>query len=175
MARVRTRLFNFRTHRKIVVVDGLVGFTGGVNVTDDESAEARGARAWRDTHVRIEGAAVRWLQLVFLEDWGYASGQAPTDAAYFPEVPDDGIHPVQILSSGPDEPWNAIHKLYFAAITSARHRVLCATPYFVPDEAMLSALSPPPRCAGSTCASWSNPGAATRAWSRRRGGRTSPT
>jgi cardiolipin synthase len=141
LARVRTRLFNFRTHRKIVVVDGVVGFTGGVNITDEESAAARGPRAWRDTHVRIEGAAVRWLQLVFLEDWGYASGHAPTDAAYFPEVPDDGTHPVQILASGPDEPWNAIHKLYFAAIASARDRVLCATPYFVPDEAMLTALT----------------------------------
>ncbi len=140
LARLRPRLFNFRTHRKIVVVDGTVGFTGGVNVTDDESFAARGAQAYRDTHVRIEGAAVRWLQLVFLEDWSYATGQAPTAAPYFPEVPDDGAHPVQILASGPDEPWQAIHKLYFSAIASARERVLVATPYFVPDEAILTAL-----------------------------------
>jgi cardiolipin synthase len=141
LARLRLRLFNFRTHRKIVVVDGAVGFTGGVNVHDEESAAARGARAWRDTHVRIEGAVVRWLQLVFLENWSYATGQGPTGPAYFPEVPDEGAHPVQILASGPDEPWRAIHKLYFAAIAMARERVLVATPYLVPDEAMLTALT----------------------------------
>jgi cardiolipin synthase len=84
---------------------------------------------------------VRWLQLVFLEDWSYATGQAFTDAAYFPDTLDDGPHPVQILASGPDEPWQAIHKLYFAAIASARSRVLVSTPYLVPDEAMLTALA----------------------------------
>ncbi len=140
LARLRPRLFNFRTHRKIVVVDGTVGFTGGVNITDDESVARNGLRAYRDTHVRLEGAAVRWLQLVFLEDWSYATGQAPTDPPYFPELPDDGAHPVQILASGPDEPWQAIQKLYFSAIASARDRVLVTTPYFVPDEAMLTAL-----------------------------------
>jgi cardiolipin synthase len=140
LARLRLRLFNFRTHRKIVVVDGVVGFTGGVNVTDDESVAASGTRAFRDTHVRIEGAAVRWLELVFLDNWSYATGQGFADNAYFPEVPDDGARPVQILASGPDEPWQAIHKLYFAAIALSRARVLVATPYFVPDEAMLTAL-----------------------------------
>jgi cardiolipin synthase len=141
LARLRPRLVNFRTHRKMVVVDGVKGFTGGINITDEESAAASGARAWRDTHVGLDGAAVRWLQLVFLEDWSYATGGAPTDAAYFPEVPDDGAIPVQIVASGPDEPWQTIHKLYFAAIAAARTRVLVATPYFVPDDAMLTALS----------------------------------
>ena len=140
LARLRPRLVNFRTHRKIVVVDGVTGFTGGVNITDDESVNVSGTRAYRDTHLVLEGAAVRWLQLVFLEDWSYATGQAPTDAPYFPDVPNDGAFPVQILASGPDEPWQAIQKLYFAAIASAQTRVLIATPYFVPDEAMLMAL-----------------------------------
>jgi cardiolipin synthase len=140
LARLRPRLVNFRSHRKIVVVDGVTGFTGGVNITDQESVAASGARAWRDTHLGLEGAAVRWLQLVFLEDWSYATGQAFTDAAYFPAIADDGAYPVQILASGPDEPWQAIHKLYFAAIASARSRVLVSTPYFIPDEAILTAL-----------------------------------
>jgi cardiolipin synthase len=140
LARLRPRLVNFRTHRKIVVVDGIKGFTGGINISDQESVAASGARAWRDTHLGFEGAAVRWLQLVFLEDWSYATGQSFSDAAYFPAVPDDGAYPVQILASGPDEPWHAIQKLYFAAIASARSRVLVSTPYFVPDEAMLTAL-----------------------------------
>jgi len=139
LARLRPRMVNFRTHRKIVVVDGNLGFAGGINVTDDECAAACGARAFRDTHMRLDGAAVRWLQLVFLEDWSYATGSAPTDAAYFPEI-DEGPHAVQILSSGPDEPWQAIQKLYFSAITCARDRVLVTTPYFVPDEPVLTAL-----------------------------------
>ncbi|MFT3769170.1 MAG: cardiolipin synthase [Minicystis sp.] len=138
--RFRARLVNFRTHRKIVVVDGRVGFTGGINVTDDQCASATGARAFRDTHLRFDGDAVRWLQLVFLEDWSYATGSAPTDGAYFPETQGEGPYAVQILSSGPDEPWQAIHKLYFSAITSARRRVFVTTPYFVPDEAMHTAL-----------------------------------
>jgi cardiolipin synthase len=141
LARLRPRLVNHRTHRKIVVVDGVIGFTGGINVADTESVAASGARAWRDTHMSFEGAAVRWLQLVFLEDWSYATGSAPTDDAYFPECADDGPIPLQILASGPDEPWSTIHKLYFAAIAGARERVLVATPYFVPDEAMLTALT----------------------------------
>jgi len=99
----------------------------------------RGARAYRDTHLRFEGSAVRWLQLVFLEDWSYAAGSAPTGAEYFPDAP-EGPHAMQILASGPDEPWHAIHKLYFAAIAAAEKRVLVATPYFVPDEAMLTVL-----------------------------------
>jgi cardiolipin synthase len=137
--RLKPRHVNFRTHRKIVVVDGAVGFTGGVNITDEERVSMIGPRAYRDTHLRLEGDAVRWLQLVFLEDWSYATGGAPTDAAYFPEV-EAGPHSVQILSSGPDEPWHAIHKLYFSAIAGARERVLVTTPYFVPDEPILTAL-----------------------------------
>lgn len=138
--RLRPNYVNFRTHRKIVVVDGVVGFTGGINVTDDQCAAASGARSFRDTHLRVEGDAVRWLQLVFLEDWAYAAGAVPTDDAYFPPATGGGAHAVQILASGPDEPWHAIHKLYFAAIAGARTRVLVTTPYFVPDEAMLTAL-----------------------------------
>lgn len=140
LPRLRPRHVNFRTHRKIVVIDGVVGFTGGINVTDDERPSQRGHRAYRDTHLRFEGDAVRWLQLVFMEDWSYATGSAPTDHAYFPEACGDGPHAVQILSSGPDEPWQAIQKLYFSAITSAQQRVLVTTPYFVPDEPMLTAL-----------------------------------
>ena len=137
----RPRHVNFRNHRKIVVVDGDVGFTGGVNITDDESERASGPRAYRDTHLRVEGDAVRWLQLVFLEDWSYAVGSAPTDAAYFPPATGAGPHSAQILSSGPDEPRQAIQKLYFSAIAAARDRVLVTTPYFVPDEPMLTALT----------------------------------
>ena len=139
LARLRPRMVNFRTHRKIVVVDGKVGFTGGLNITDTESPAASGPRAFRDTHQRLEGAVVRWLDLVFLEDWHHATGHAPTDPKYFPDST-PGDHVVQILSSGPDQPLMAIQKLYFSAICGAHARVWITTPYFVPDEAMLAAL-----------------------------------
>ncbi len=136
---VGRRWLNFRTHRKIVVVDGKVGFCGGINVHDDENLEVTGAEAWRDTHLRIEGNAVRGLQRTFLEDWAFATGAAPVASAYFPEEP-PGQHAVQIVASGPDGDAFSIAKVYFAAVATARERVWLTTPYFVPDEALLAAL-----------------------------------
>lgn len=139
--RLRPGSINFRTHRKIVVCDGHVGFTGGMNVCDEHSAAASDKAAWRDTHVRIDGPPVGWLQRVFLEDWYFATGGGPTHAVYFPCDEAERNGPcVQIVSSGPDHDWYAIHKLYFTAISAARRRVLVSTPYFVPDDAILTAL-----------------------------------
>ncbi len=137
---LRPRLINFRNHRKIVVCDGRVGFTGGINVSNLHTSEHSGEKAWRDTHLRIVGAAVRGLQLLFLEDWHFATGRAPTEEKYCPVLTPKGEHLVQVLGSGPDEQNNPIHKVYFTTIASARERVLVTTPYFVPDEAILMAL-----------------------------------
>lgn len=135
----RARFFNFRTHRKIVVVDGRVGFTGGVNWAACHSVRASGAAAWRDTHVLLEGGVVASLQRTFLENWVYSKGDSPTTRRYFPELP-DGPELVQILRSGPDRDVFPIHAFYFSAIATARERVLLTTPYLVPDEAILTAL-----------------------------------
>jgi cardiolipin synthase len=141
LARFRPGLINFRTHRKIVVCDGRVGFTGGINVCDDHSEATVGHEAWRDTHVRIEGLPVVWLQSVFLEDWHFAAGGGPTSEAYFPGDDSPASGPwVQIVASGPDHDLYGIHKFYFSAIASARERVLVTTPYFVPDEPIHAAL-----------------------------------
>lgn len=143
--RLRRPLPNFRTHRKIAVCDGLVGFTGGMNISDDQSRSAAGPRAWRDTHLRIEGAAVHGLQLTFLEDWAFATGRGDRAPSlqrllpYFPQAP-RGSHRVQIVASGPDQDVHAIEAFYFAAITGARERVWITTPYFVPDESLVAAL-----------------------------------
>jgi cardiolipin synthase len=138
---LRSGLVNFRTHRKIVVCDGEVGFTGGINVTDVHTARVSGADAWRDTHARIEGAAVQGLQRLFLEDWNFATGEKDNLPAYFPAGSADGDYIVQVLGSGPDHKLFPIHKVYFAAIAAADRRVLITTPYFVPDEAVLMALT----------------------------------
>ena len=134
------RLFNFRNHRKIVVCDGCVGFTGGVNVTDDENGAVDAKTAWRDTHMRLEGPCVSWLQLVFLEDWAYATGNSPQNDGNFPQQPETEGPLVQIIDSGPDKEIEAIKAAYFTAINAAQKRVLVTSAYFVPDEAVLFAL-----------------------------------
>jgi cardiolipin synthase len=157
-SRIRSRL-DFRNHRKIVVCDGVVGFTGGVNISDDylpavpgkkpaadiirdARKEQKGhADPWRDTHVKITGDAVRWMQLTFLDDWYYTTGYAARDKEYFPAQTRTGQHLVQVVASGPDRDVEPIQKLYFAAIASSRDRVYVTTPYFVPDDAILTALT----------------------------------
>ena len=157
-SRIRSRV-DFRNHRKILVCDGTIGFTGGVNISDDYLPRVGGRRPigqsivdakkervghadpWRDTHCRLEGDAVRWLQLTFLDDWYYATKFAARDKDYFPAQVRTGEHLVQIVSSGPDREIEPIQKLYFAAIASARDRVYVTTPYFVPDDAVLTALT----------------------------------
>lgn len=138
---IRRRRADFRSHRKILVCDGRVGFTGGMNVADAETAEFSGGLAWRDTHLRIEGSAVRVLQRVFAEDWCYATDtEIPSNDIYFPPPATTGGEIVQIVASGPDLDAFAIHKVFFAAINRAETRVWLTTPYFVPDDAILSAL-----------------------------------
>jgi cardiolipin synthase len=143
LTRWRPRMTNFRTHRKIAIVDGSRGFTGGMNISDVHTAEHHGASAWRDTHIELHGAAVRGLQVVFFEDWHYAAGTVPSIERYLPSdaVPSNDARIVQVLSSGPDENLDAIHKLFFASIAGAGSRVLLTTPYFVPDEATFHALT----------------------------------
>ena len=135
---------NYRTHRKIVVCDGRVGFTGGVNITDEEDKRTN-PDAYHDVHLRIEGSAVRWLQTTFLEDWTYATGEDPrgmddTMAAMLPQL-EAGDIPVQIVTSGPDNALEAIHRMHVEAIHSATHRAWLTTPYFVPGEPALMALT----------------------------------
>ncbi|HTM22581.1 MAG TPA: cardiolipin synthase [Kofleriaceae bacterium] len=138
---LRSRRADFRTHRKILVCDGRVGFTGGMNIVDSHSAELSDDY-WRDTHLRIEGAAVWAMQRVFCEDWVFVSGAMPPCVEELVPADDPSApHIVQIVSSGPDAGGFAIHKAYFTAINEARERVWITTPYFVPDEPMLAAMT----------------------------------
>lgn len=131
---------NFRTHRKIVVVDGRVGFTGGMNVDDVHDERVVGDAAWRDLHLELRGDAVAALQLLFLEDWCFSTGTLPAIEGLLPPRGGQGAGVVQVVASGPDHPWFAIYKQWMEAIASARRRVWLCTPYFVPDEAMLQVL-----------------------------------
>lgn len=129
----RAATINLRNHRKLMVVDGRIGFCGGINVGDVFVG-------WRDVHLRIDGPVVADLQKIFVEDWYFAARQDLTAAAFFPEIAKTGGSIVQVVESGPDERVESIHRLVFGAIASARRTVWITTPYFVPDRAVLVAL-----------------------------------
>ncbi|HEY1958888.1 MAG TPA: cardiolipin synthase [Polyangiaceae bacterium] len=133
--------FQLRNHRKIVIVDGRVGFLGGINVGDEYDESVSKRDAFRDTHACIEGSAVRELQFTFLEDWHFSTSRVVRDKGLFPP-PAAGEHEAAIIvPSGPDQEWEAIEHVYFTAITQADERIQLTTPYFVPDEPVRIALS----------------------------------
>ncbi|MEO5676635.1 MAG: cardiolipin synthase [Usitatibacter sp.] len=136
---------NFRTHRKIAICDGRVGFLGGINMHDPATATRSGKDAWRDQHASITGEPVRKLQRLFLENWTYSGGsfrlshKAMPD--YFPSAQPGGKGvPVQILASGPDDESAPLHAFFLAALATARRRAWIETPYLIPDEPLESAL-----------------------------------
>jgi cardiolipin synthase A/B len=136
---------NFRSHRKIAICDGIVGFLGGMNVHDPASATRSGKDAWRDQHAMIVGEPVRKMQRHFLENWTYAGGRfeitKETVASYFPSAKNQGAGvPVQIIASGPDDETAPLHAFFLAAISTARRRLWIETPYLIPDEPLESAL-----------------------------------
>lgn len=129
---------NNRNHRKIVIMDGKFGFTGGMNVGD---VYAGRGEPWQDLHARIQGPVVYSLQEVFCQDWYHATGEYLVSEHYFPVLADAGDICAQFLASGPaDERWQAIHTVLFAAMNLACQRIWIETPYFVPDRPILMAL-----------------------------------
>lgn len=130
---------NLRNHRKVVVIDGAIGFTGGINISDTEH-EALRKDAFHDLHLRMDGEAVHWLQLAFAEDWAYASGRPPEGASLWPALAAGPIR-TQVLPAGPDSPWEPIHRVMLGALHGGRRRIWLATPYFVPGEAARMAMT----------------------------------
>ncbi|MEX0716182.1 MAG: cardiolipin synthase [Planctomycetaceae bacterium] len=132
--------FNLRNHRKIVVVDGRVGFTGGMNIGDEYLGRDPSVGYWRDTHLRIEGPVVLQLQGLFAENWRFATGEALTDPKLFPEPEADGPVLAQLIPGEPTSELSALYNLTFAALNEARERVTLTTSYFVPFAALSTAL-----------------------------------
>lgn len=133
---------NLRNHRKIVVCDGKVGFFGGLNIGEEYLGRRKRFPHWCDAHLKISGPSVWDLQRVFVEDWDFATGELVLGEDYFPNMPEENGSAAQIVPAGPDQDkeMNAIHHLYFSAITLAKRRLWIATPYFVPDQAIRTAL-----------------------------------
>ncbi|MBK1829958.1 cardiolipin synthase [Verrucomicrobiaceae bacterium R5-34] len=141
---------NFRNHRKIVIVDGAVGFVGGLNVGDEYLGLHPELTPWRDSHVKVSGPVVTYLQIPFVEDWHWATGEwletldwNPVDKAIVnetsPEIDPQGVSAI-CVPSGPSDDVQTCNLFYQAAINAAEKRIWLSTPYFVPDESFIHAL-----------------------------------
>jgi cardiolipin synthase len=138
----RVHTISYRNHRKIAVIDGRIGHTGGLNIGAQHLDPGPRFDHWRDTHLRLEGASVLALQGVFAIDWTNATREHLLGPGYFPPpagFTDDRL-PVQLCLSGPDSEWRAIRQQYFAMIVGARKRVRVQTPFFILDETVMEAL-----------------------------------
>lgn len=136
---------NYRNHRKVVVVDGKIGYTGGINIRNDHLGLDKKLKPWRDTHIRVEGAGVYALQNIFLDDWRYCKNDNTPlrlylENGYFPSPSIKGNATTQLVTSGPDSAVPKILETYVKMITNAKKRVYIQTPYFIPDDVFISAL-----------------------------------
>ncbi len=132
---------NYRNHRKIAIIDGEKAFTGGLNIGDEYKGLVKKYGFWRDIHSMLEGESVDYFQIRFMVDWHFAYGERlPFEQRYFPHKPIVGNTGVQVVSSGPDSTWAAIHQGYFKMITNAKKNIYLQTPYLIPDDSILEAL-----------------------------------
>ena len=131
---------NNRTHRKVLVVDGKVGFTGGVGIADVWDGHAQDPDHWRDTHFRAEGPVVAQMQAVFMDNWIKVTGEVLHGPEYFPPLEKRGESTAQMFSSSPEGGSESMQLMYLLAITAAAHSIHLSSAYFVPDDLSLKAL-----------------------------------
>jgi cardiolipin synthase len=131
---------NNRTHRKVLVVDGALGFTGGVGIADQWNGQAQDKDHWRDTHFRVEGPVVAQMQAVFMDNWIKATGRVLHGELYFPALLPQGEQPAQMFSSSPTGGSESMHLMYLMAITAAQESIVLSSSYFVPDSLAVDAL-----------------------------------
>lgn len=136
---------NYRNHRKIIVVDGLVGYTGGFNIAD-RYVDGLKWGSWRDTHIRLEGSAVLGLQKNFLMDWFFVKRELIEDAVFYPEQEKKGDSLTQIVISGPDMAWESMMQIFAKAFMEAKKRIYIESPYFLPPESLITALQTAALC-----------------------------
>ena len=125
---------NNRTHRKILVVDGRVGYTGGVGIADEWRGNAQDQDHWRDTHFRLEGPAVAQMQAAFMENWIEITGKVLHGEAYFPELPKAGKHLAQVFVASPGGGGESMQLMYLLSIAAAQRTLRLSAAYFVPDD-----------------------------------------
>ncbi|MDB5842043.1 MAG: cls [Herminiimonas sp.] len=132
---------NNRTHRKLLVTDGRIGFTGGVGIAGQWTGNAQDPAHWRDSHFRVQGPVVAQMQAVFLENWIKTTGQVLHGADYFPALQPVGSGKAHVFSSSPSGGSEKMHLMYLLAITAAQHTIHLSNSYFVPDEMTRQALT----------------------------------
>ena len=130
---------NWRNHRKILVIDGKIGYIGGMNIAD-RYIDGGTFSVWRDTHLRIIGPSVSAMQYTFAIDWNFTTGQLLEERTLHYDVDDNADAGVHLLTSGPNRQWSNIALLFLKAISNARERIFIQTPYFLPTESLLKAL-----------------------------------
>ena len=124
---------NNRTHRKLLVVDGKVGFTGGVGIADPWDGDALDKDHWRDAHFRVTGPVVAQMQAAFMDNWIKTTGRVLTGEGYFPALEKTGSMPAQMFTSSPSGGSESMHLMYLLALSAARENIDLASAYFVPD------------------------------------------
>ena len=132
---------NLRSHKKLLIADGQVGFTGGMNISGKHLAAGAGLARFRDAHFKVEGPVVGQLTRVFADDWAFTTGESLNGDGWFPELASAGSVHARAITSGPDQDSETIRWVILGAVTQATYRVSIATPYFVPDQQMVTALS----------------------------------
>lgn len=134
-----TPFSNYRNHRKVVVIDGHIGYLGGMNIAERYNKGVHGG-IWRDTHLRIEGPAVSELQTTFLMDWHFASKHLLDSAAYYPAIAPKGNSLIQIASANPSDPWRVMNQSLTMLVARSNRYVYLQSPYFLPTESLMNAL-----------------------------------
>ncbi len=137
----RMPFLNLRTHTKILLADGCLGFTGGMNIGGENVLATHPRHPVRDTHFRLRGPVVRQLADVFASDWSFVTGEELSGPDWFPALSEAGAASARVVTSGPDADVHKIEFIVLAAIISARSAVRIQTPYFLPDERLVTALA----------------------------------
>lgn len=137
----RMPYMNLRSHRKVMVVDGRVGFTGGMNIAEGNCLGRRPRRPSQDLQFRVEGPVVRHLQEVFAEDWAFTTDETLDGEAWFPALEAVGETLARGIDDGPDDKFEHVRQVAFGAVTCARRSIAIVTPYFLPDIALINALN----------------------------------
>jgi len=133
---------SYRSHRKLAILDGRVGYSGGLNMTEKHLTGPKGFTGWRDTHARVTGGGVTILQAIFATMWINATGENLFEDYYFPRPePSDGGVPIQVVSAGPDSRWETIRQAYLAMIALARDHVYLQSPFLILDTSVADAMS----------------------------------
>ena len=129
-----------RTHRKLLIVDGVVGFTGGAGIADDWAGNADSPEHWRDTHYRLRGPAVAQLQAAFVDNWMESTGIVLHGDDYFPEIEQAGSQLAQVFKSSPTGGSESMQLMYLLSIAAARQNIRLASSYFVPDDLTIKSI-----------------------------------